>query len=129
MEKILGLGPFETRSKRAVPGTKPVSDREFRYIRDDRAQPFEKLLWKIASHVDPSLPKDGAVVSENCENTPPTGEVFQAVSYRGDIDGWRKQVESGARAFGIQLARIADDSIVLDDMRSFKLSECEIKLY
>jgi hypothetical protein len=104
-----------------------MAGREFSYVYDDRKQPFSAFFKRLVRHVDPPIPKDGGVVNDGCELTLPTGEVFQAISYRGDIDGWRQQIELGAKALGVQLARIVDDSIVLDDRRSFKLSDCKVK--
>ena len=50
---------------------------------------------------------------------------------RGDIEGWRQQLEQGAKALNEELARIDIDtnSIVLDDMRSFRLTDCIIEFY
>jgi hypothetical protein len=48
----------------------------------------------------------------------PNGDIFEAVSYKGDIEGWRQQLEQGAKALNEELARIDidTDSIVLNDM-------------
>lgn len=61
----------------------------------------------------------------------PDGDIFEAVSYKGDVEGWRRQLEQGAKALNEEVARIDidTDSIVLDDMRSFRLEDCNIDFY
>lgn len=61
----------------------------------------------------------------------PKGDIFEAVSYKGDIEGWRQQLEQGAKALNEMLAiiDIETDSIVLDNKQSFCLTDCKIEFY
>ncbi len=62
-----------------------------------------------------------------CSITPLDGPLFHAVIYHGDIDGWRKDIEAGAKGMGLLLAQIEGDQFVITDGRSIPLSECKIE--
>jgi hypothetical protein len=36
----------------------------------------------------------------------PNGDIFEAVSYKGDIEGWRQQLEQGAKALNEEIGGI-----------------------
>jgi len=124
METLLGLGPIQT--ERTVPGTQPIEGREFCYVSGKNQEEFEIFFKKLIRHVSPPIPKNGGAMIEGCKITLPDGEVFQAISYKGDIEGWRLQIEQGARSLNATLARIDADSIVLEENQSFCLIDCGI---
>jgi hypothetical protein len=119
------LGPLET--KRQAPGLVPVDYREVRYVEDRGEEPFKELFEKVVWHVDPPLMKDGGALIEGCVVTLPTGRRFQALSYRGDIEGWRQQVAQGAAALRVSLGQLVDGVLVLDDGTSHPLADCQIE--
>ena len=124
MEELLGFGPIER--NRIVPGKQPIEGREFCYIADEGQEDFGKIFKKIIRYISPPIPQNGGAMIEGCKITLPNGEVFQAISYKGDIEGWRMQIEQGTRALNVNLARIDDESIVLDNIHSFLLIDCRI---
>ena len=125
-EHLRELGPLE--AKRHVPGSSvPNELREFRYVEDDQKEPFELVFRRLARHVDPPLMTDGGALIEGCVVTLPTGQRFQAISYRGDISGWRDQVTRGAAGIGRSLARIDGDKLALDNGTSHSLGQCQIE--
>ena len=124
MEALLGLGSIQT--KRTVPGTQPIEGREFRYVSNGSQDEFGMLFKKLIRYVSPPIPKSGGAMIDGCKITLPDGEVFQAISYKGDFEGWRLQVEQGAKALNVKLAEIDADSIVLADAQSFCLRDCRI---
>ncbi|MBV1790832.1 hypothetical protein KQ940_22450 [Marinobacterium sp. D7] len=125
MEDILGLGPID--KERKVPGTSVVEGREYRYVScgcdNDIAALFKKLIRKV----DPPLATSGGAVNDGCKVTLPSGECYFAVSYKGDIDGWRQQIEQGAAALGLSVAKISQSGFLLDDGNEIPLSECEFQ--
>ena len=127
LERLLG-GPIET--ERRVPGTYLHESREYRYVSNKRQVKFGELFHELFN-VPPLIPQNGGALIEGCKITLPNGDIFEAVSYKGDIEGWRQQLEQGAKALNEELARIDidTDSIVLNDMRSFRLSDCIIDFY
>ena len=91
---------------------------------------FGELFHKLFN-VPPIIPQNGGALIEGCKITLPSGEVFEAVSYKGDIEKWRQQLEQGAKVLNEELAKIDIDteSIMLNDMRSFRLADCTINFY
>lgn len=127
MKTLLGLGPIQ--KERTVPGTHHVEGREFCYVSNRNKWEFDILFKKLIRYVSPPIPKDGGALIECCKLTLSNGDIFEAISYKGDIEGWRLQIEQGAKALNEKLARIDGDSIVLDDMQSFSLADCRIEFY
>lgn len=127
MEELLGIGPIH--KERIVPGTRLVEGREFCYVSNRNQEKFDMLFKKIIRYISPPIPKNGGIIIEECSITLPNGDIFEAISYKGDIEGWRLQIEQGAKALNEKVARIDKDSIVLDDMRSFHLTDCRINFH
>jgi hypothetical protein len=125
MEALLDLGSIQT--TRIIPGTQATDGREFRYVSDAGMETFGTFFKKLIRFVSPPIPKDGGALIEGCKITLPDGEIWQAISYKGDIEGWRQQVEQGAKALGAKIARIDGESIVLNDAHSFRLADCKIE--
>lgn len=127
LERLLG---HPIRKERRVPGTYLVEGREYRYVSNKSQVKFGKLFHEVFN-VPPKIPQNGGALVEGCKITLPNGDIFEAVSYKGDIEGWRQQLEQGAKALNEELARIDidTDSIVLNDMRSFRLTDCTIDFY
>nr|WP_300887574.1 hypothetical protein [uncultured Acetatifactor sp.] len=127
LEKLLG-GPIQT--ERRVPGTYLVEGREYRYISNKSQVKFDDFFYELV-RVQPLIPQYGGAVIEGCKITLPDGDIFEAISYKGDVEGWRQQFEQGAKALNEEVARIDidTDSIVLNDMRSFRLTDCIIDFH
>lgn len=124
-EHLRELGPLQT--KREVSGLVPVSDCEVRYVEDLSREPFKSLFKRLVRHIDPPVMKgDGAAVIDGCMLTVPTGRRFQAIYYRGDIEGWRQQIAQGAAALQVTLGELVDGVLVLNDGNSYKLADCEV---
>lgn len=120
-------------NERKIPGMTPFEWKEFRYVSDDGNDEFlskndllkEKGLFeKLTEQIDPPIPKAGGAFSENCRLWLPSGELFHALSYLGDIAGWRDQIEIGARQLGLLTGKILKDEIILSDGRSYPLARC-----
>lgn len=127
LERLLG-GPIP--KERRVPGTYLREGREYRYVSNKSQVKFSKLFHELFN-VPPIIPQNGGALIEGCKITLPNGDIFEAVSYKGEIEGWRQQLEQGAKALNEELAGIDidTDSIVLNDMRSFRLTDCIIDFY
>ncbi|TBZ93292.1 hypothetical protein E0H56_15115 [Rhizobium leguminosarum bv. viciae] len=126
LERILG-GKFERRNARAIPGTQSVDGVEIVYFSDDGKNNFRKQFRSLTSSVDPRAATRGGMNERGCRITPPNGPLFHAIGYHGDVDGWRKDVQTGAKARGLLLARIEDGDFIVSDGRRFALSECQVE--
>ncbi|MFZ4964078.1 MULTISPECIES: hypothetical protein [Pseudomonas] len=126
LEKILG-GAVEQRGQRAVPGSSPVEGVEFVYYEDDGKSKAKKQFNALLDSAGVITATSGGVVSDSCKIHLPDGLQFHALSYHGDIEGWREAVEAGAKARGLLLARIDGEQFVVSDGRSIPLSGCKVE--
>lgn len=116
---------------REIPGATPVEWREYCYVSDDGCNKFigKGLFDKLTGQIDPPIPTGGGAMAENCKLWLPSGELLHALSYKGDIDGWRKQIEQGAKQLGLFTGKIVNNEITLSDGRSFELAMCKFEFY
>ncbi|WP_083838985.1 hypothetical protein [Rhodanobacter fulvus] len=126
LEEILG-GKIERRGERELPGLSPVEGVEFHYYEDDGKNKAKKQFNALLDSAGLIEASSGGVVSDSCTIYLSDNRRFHALSYHGDIDGWREAVEAGANARGLLLARIEGDQLVVSDGRSIPLSECKIE--
>jgi len=124
-------------SNEHIPGVIKVEGREFLYIADDGEDFFRKkkgskvkkesLFSKLTSLF--FMAKEGGALTENCKIWLPTNELFHGLSYKGDIEGWRKGITLGATHLGLLTAKIAEGNIEISDGRVYPLSDCKVELY
>jgi hypothetical protein len=124
MEKFLGV---PVGLSKVIPGTVALKGQEFVYISDDGKGDFHALFKNLTKTVNPRMAKRGGKTSQGCRLWLPDGTLFHPIGYHGDVEGWRIDIESGARQHNLQTARINGDRIVVSDGRSFPLSECTVK--
>lgn len=126
LEKIIG-GKIEQRGERGMPGLNPVEGVEFIYYEDDGRSKVKKQFNALLDAAGSINATGGGVVSDNCTIYLTEDRLFHALSYHGDIDGWREAVEAGAKARGLLLARIEGDQFMISDGRTIPLSDCKIE--
>lgn len=126
MEKILG-GRLERVSERTIPGEAAVEGVEFIYFSDDRKNKLRRQFRNLTEACNPPNAKYGGVNDRGCTIKIPTGEIFHAIGYHGDIDGWRKDIECSAADLGILLASISRNCLVISDGRKFRLADCDVE--
>lgn len=125
MEKILGKRSLDY--ERTVPGTAGDEAEKVRYVSFDGAQSPSSLFRQVTRRINPPLMSGGGVVLEGCFITTPDSTHFYCLSYHGDIAGWQRQIEGGAKELGLVTAKIGEQTLVLSDGRQFALSECQIQ--
>ena len=77
--------------------------------------------------VTPPLLKSGGATEQGCTLWLPDGMQFHAMSYHGDIEGWRKQIAQGAQELGLLTARISGDTLLISDGQKIKIAECRVE--
>lgn len=128
LEMILG-GRLEGSAERTIPGQVAVAGVEFIYFANDGKNKLRKQFRNLTESCDPPNAQFGGVNDRGCSIVLPTGEIFHAIGYHGNIEGWRKDIESGAAEIGILLASINGDSLVISDQRKFLLADCSVRLF
>jgi hypothetical protein len=127
MEKILGV---TIGFRKVIPGTTEhlqKSKQEIIYIEGDEKEDIRSLFERLMAAVNPHQASRGGMTSQGCRVWLPDGTLFYPIGFHGDFDGWRSDIESGARQNNLQTARINGDRIVVSDGRSFPLGECKIE--
>ncbi|HEM7175227.1 hypothetical protein [Providencia stuartii] len=114
-----------------APGAVPVEWREYRYVSDDESNNFvgNGLFNKIINKITPIIPTSGGAISENCKLWTPDGKLFHALSYKGDLNGWRKQIEKGAANLGLITGKIIDNKLILTTGENYNIEDCKIEFY
>lgn len=126
LEKAIG-GSFERKNARIVPGSNPATGHEVVYFSDDGSRTPREQFYRLTRQVNPPHLKTGGANERGCKITIPDGTAFYAMSYHGDIDGWRKQVAQGARELGILTATVDGQLFLISDLREFDISCCFVE--
>jgi len=127
IEEILGVTPFA--GKRNVPGTLSVSGREYWYVEDDGRGRFDSLFQDLVSAVSPRRYESGGAITGGCELTLPDGRKFNALSFKGDLEGWREQIVGGARKLHLDAARAVDGQLIFVNGDTLRISDCTARFY
>ena len=127
IEDILGVKKADL--QREIPGTIFVEGREFWYIEEQGLNEFDALFKKLVRAIDPPLAKSGGVITGGCELTLPDKRRFHAISYKGDLEGWRNQIVEGAKKIGISIAKIEDKMLVVSSGEVVDLGSCISRFY
>ncbi len=127
MEKLLGV-PIG--SHKIIPGTPEhleKSGQQIVYFSDDGTRDFPPQFHRLTKEAipRPRYAKNGGATSQGCLLWLPDGTLFHPIGYRGDTEGWQKDIESAAQKLGLCLAHIEGDRFIVSDGRSFLLSECK----
>lgn len=126
LESILGQR-IERRNQREIPGLTARDGIEVVYFSVNAKSNARKLFRAITNHTNPPSAQSGGVSERGCVITTPCGIKFNALSYHGDLDGWRTDIEKGATACGVLLAKIEAQVLVLADERVFPLNQCTVE--
>ncbi len=129
VDNIVKTLTSRTNIERIIPGKSAVEGREYIYISDNGKNEFSKIFNTLTEQVKPRNATSGGAIVEGCKIWLPDNEgLFHAISYKGDVEGWRKDFELGAKALNLLIAKIKDNNIVISNEKSFNLSDCIIEL-
>ena len=126
LEMALGC-KIERSDHRVVPGTIAVPGQEVVYFSDDGSNSLQIQFQRLTKKVNPPRLKSGGASERGCMVRLPDGILFHAISYHGDIEGWRIQISQGAQELGLLTAKIRTHQFIVSDGREFNLSDCEIE--
>lgn len=125
MEKILGKGSLE--SERRIPGVIGNETEKVRYVSFDGVQAPSALFRQVSRRINPPLMSGGGVMLEGVTIKTPDGTHFYCLYYHGDVEGWQRQIEEGAKELGLITAKIQEQSLVASHGRQFSLNECQVQ--
>lgn len=118
-----------------IPGIKENSAREYRYVFDGTKNKFFTKreggllleLKKVPLAELSCVPESGRLYEERYKIFLPTGEIFVAFSYDGDINAWKCLVEETSTKLGLPFAKLDKNTnkVILSDNRIYDLFECK----
>ena len=114
--------------QRPVPGTVPVDGTEFLYVEGQNKEHFSDVFFGSTEYGSVEIPKSGGLVERGAIIHLPDGRQMFGVSYRGDLEGWRKDIESICEALGLEMGRIEGRTIRLSSGEKIALEDCRIEL-
>lgn len=113
-----------------IPGTRDIPGRESLYVQITHGKGLavynDLSDWVLECNKNGSSPSSGAVIFDECEIVCPDHYRFTAFSFRGDLAGWRRVIESYCSARGLLLAVVNKDRIAIGSVTTWPLSECQV---
>ena len=112
---------------RNIPGTIPVVGREFLYVQCSDVAAFEEFFSQVGTVGRSPPPKKGGMLNESARLVLPDGRQLFALSFKGDLEGWRRKIDECAATFGAVIGQVDGDAIKLTTER-YSLAECQAYL-
>ncbi len=128
MEKLLGV-KIQSTSDLGITGLQDRDGIAIVFFEVPEAESSRKTFLKLTNATDPPNAKNGGVAEYGCSIEAPSGFVYHALTIRGDVGGWRKDIELGAAQLGLSLARIIDNKFVVCGDQEFQISNCAVKFF
>lgn len=111
-----------------TPGTQEVKGREFMYIESTANETFHQLANSVSTTCpELAMPKSGGAIEERVRINLKDGTSFMGISYKGDIEGWRKRFVGICAASARKYGSIRGGRLVLSDGSSPLLEELEVR--
>jgi len=112
---------------RTIPGTQQVEGREFIYIESAANETFHQLANCVSTIcTELAIPKSGGAIEEKARIKLSDGTSLMGVSYKGDVEGWRKRFVGICTASARKYGAISEGRLVLSDGSSPLLEELEV---
>lgn len=113
---------------RTIPGMIEVEGREFLYVQTLTGEGFSDVIDEaLADSAVLPLPESGGAVEEKCRIILDDCTTLLALSYKGDLNGWRNKIvaycNSTNRLWGVASRR----KVELSDGRVLALDECKVE--
>lgn len=112
---------------RTIPGKNEVKGREIVYLESENCDAFRSIFPKITSFGISPLPKSGGAINEEFLIVLPDGVQMFALSYKGDLVGWKRKINECAAVLGLKIGEIVGEFLELQKENIFPLAVCEVK--
>ena len=101
--------------------------REFLLIEFSERTAFEQVFLCIVKLSAEPLPKEGGMLDEKRTITLPNRALMHEVSYRGDLDGWRRAIQSFCKTQGLLWAHVECGRVIMCDGVAYALDDCIVR--
>lgn len=112
---------------RTIPGTVDIEGVEYLYVQVVDNEGFRLFVDEaMKSCEDVPLPQSGGVIEEKARIALEDDSSLLAVSYRGDISGWRRKLTAFCESTGRKWGVASNHRITLSDGTEIDLSSSEV---
>lgn len=122
------IANVESSNNRNIPGLIPCEDQEFLYFTTYKDYDENETFIKLTNFLETPCAKFGGSTILGCSITIPNGKTYHALSFFGDVDGWKKDIIYASQELKISLARINNKILICND-EMIPLSTCIINFY
>jgi len=105
-----------------------METREFKYLESEEGISFEEVFPQIIKLSGAPLPKSGGMINENRLIILPEGIRLHGVSYKGDLEGWRRIIHQFCEVKNLQYGDIDSGMIVTNRGRRQALDDCVVEV-
>ena len=116
-------------SGKTVPGTVQVIGRGYLYVSEERFDCPTHWFTSLTKFTPEQRPQAGGVLAPNCRLKLPDGSTFSALSYKGDLVGWRSIIVGNAEHLGLKCATLDGELLKIENGAVWPLAECQIEFY
>jgi hypothetical protein len=114
---------------RPLPGTMQIEGREFMYLEYEEGRNFSDLIYDLmTSNPTIPLPQSGGILEEKARIKLPDETSLLAISFKGDLEGWRNKIVSFCAARHSRWALLRTNALLVSDGSVIPLIKCEISL-
>lgn len=128
MEKILG-GKIQSTAEIGINGLQGTNDSEVIFFEVPDAEQPAVVFRRLTNATDPPNAQNGGASEYGCSIRTPENGSYHALIIHGDLDGWRKDIELGARQLDLSLAKVCGDTLVLDGDHKRPIADCDVEFF
>lgn len=111
-----------------LPGAMRVEGREFMYIEISKGQNFSRLMDDAFETCQTlPMPQDGGALEEKVRVILPDQTTLLALSFRGDLSGWRNILIGYCTETGRVWAKLKGQVFALSDGTEVPVDDCEVE--
>lgn len=111
--------------QRVIPGMIDVDGREFLYVEIRDAEDFDSIIdASLGANPDVPMPRAGGVIEEKTRLTLADGTSLLAMSYKGDLNGWRAKLTAFCAMQSRRWGTASHQVLHMSDGTTFSLRDC-----
>jgi hypothetical protein len=113
---------------RSLPGTEKVEGREFIYLEVSKGRNFSGLMQDVLTSCPATpMPQSGGILEEKARLVLPDKTSLLAVSFKGDLLGWRNKILGYCGEKGLKWAAVREQFLTLSDGAEIPLADCQVE--
>lgn len=119
----------DAKTGKTIPGTVPVEGREFLYVAEGRFENPTAWFRHVTEVGASNRPRSGGVLSHNCRLRTPDSGSYLAISYKGDVQGWRTLLLGNLDRLQLGWAMVEGEMLRFENRDAVPFSACSVEFY